>query len=279
MHTGAFPTHLRHFAFTSLAYSGMVCALFAAMTPCTAEQSTPQNSEISHSATLTYGPDTAGLSQEQIADLMMARQRFQAALEVYRQIPHKSAREWNQQGIASQQLMMFDEARRAYQASLKLDEKNSDVLNNLATTYYSEKQYGAAERLYLRALRYNAESAIVWKNLGTAYLAEGNVKKGWTAYQKALRLDPDIFETNSHYHIGDPASASQMGAMNYCMAKSFVMAGNVNKAVEYLRMAIDEGYTDGRRILADRELAVLRDSTAFQLMLAEHRQQHANMRD
>ncbi len=45
-------------------------------------------------------------------------------------------------GIAYQMMFNVKDATRCYNASLKLDPKNPQVLNNLATVYDSQKQYG-----------------------------------------------------------------------------------------------------------------------------------------
>jgi pentatricopeptide repeat protein len=57
--------------------------------------------------------------------------------------------------------------------------------------------------------------------------------------------------------------------MNYYMAMSYANAGQPEKAVDYLRMAIDEGFTDRKRVLMDKEFASLRGSSAFERLIAE----------
>ena len=61
--------------------------------------------------------------------------------------------------------------------------------------------------------------------------------------------------------------------MNYYMAKGCVRAGMNDCAIEYLRMALNEGFTNPKKIEADGEFAGLRAVPAFQQLLAEQRRQ------
>ena len=203
----------------------------------------------------------------------MARRRYQAAIEAYRQIPQKTAAIWNKMGMANQQMFIMTDAKKNYEAALKLDSKNADVLNNLGTVYYSLKDYGNAERYYRKAIKLNPKSALVYKNLGTVLLAANKFKKGWDSYQTALAIDPEIFERTYQYRIGEPTPAQKRGAMNYYLAKSYVRVGMTQRAVDYLRMAIDEGFTDRRKVLADKEFAALHGVSAFEQLISEQRMQ------
>jgi tetratricopeptide (TPR) repeat protein len=209
------------------------------------------------------------LSPEELGDLHMARKRYQAAIAIYHQANLSSAAVWNKIGIASQQMFMMDQAKKSYETSLKIDPKNPDVINNLGTIYYSLKQYSIAEHLYRKALKLRPNSALINKNLGTDLLAEDKFKKGWECYQAALAIDPDIFERGSQLRIGEPTPTDKRGAMSYFLAKSYLMAGRTELAIEYLRMAIDQGFTDRRRIMADKEFASLHDVTAFKQLISE----------
>lgn len=204
---------------------------------------------------------------EEIGDSMMARQRYQAAIEAYKKGEHDSAKLWNKEGIAFQLMFNEDEAMRCYEKSLKLDPRNPVVLNNLGTIYDSLKEYPSAERLYRKALKIDSKSALINKNLGTNLLSQHKYKKGWELYKVALEIDPQIFERTANPRIENPASAEDRGAMNYYMAKGCVRAGMTSRAIEYLRMALNEGFTNPKKIIADAEFAGLRGIPAFEQML------------
>ena len=210
---------------------------------------------------------------EQIADSLMAHQRYQAAIEHYKKAPKDSAEVWNKEGVAYQLMLNLDDALRCYLQALRLDPKNSIVLNNLGTVYVSQKQYSKAEKTYKKALKLNPNSALVHKNLGTALLAEHKYKQGWQEYQSALADDPDVFKNTNSVRVENPASVQDRGAMNYYMAKGCVRAGQADRAIQYLRMAINEGFTTPQKVAADQEFSALRGIPAFEEMIAAQRAQ------
>jgi len=207
-------------------------------------------------------------SAEDIGDALMIHQRYQAAIAAYKTETHPTATLWNKLGIAYQMMFNTADALRCYQTSLRMDSRNTRVMNNLGTLYDSLKDYKAAEHMYRRALRINSESAVIQKNLGTNLLAQHKYQKGWEAYQVALHLDPDIFGHNSLLHIDNPASVQDRGAMNYYMAKGCARAGQTDQAIEYLRSALNEGFTTPKKVAADTEFASLHGVPAFEKLLA-----------
>ncbi len=215
---------------------------------------------------LTAPPEAQG-------DALMAHHRYQAAVEAYKRAPQEDAGVWNKLGIAYQMLGNLPDATRCYQKSLKLDPKNVNVLNNLGTIYDSQKNYKAAVRMYHKAIKIQPRSALILKNLGTDLLAQHKYEKGWEAYKQALAVDPQIFDRNQGPRVENPSSVEQRGAMNYYMAKGCVRAGKNARAIEYLRMALNEGFTSPKKIAADSEFASLRGIPAFEQLLAEQKEQ------
>jgi tetratricopeptide (TPR) repeat protein len=221
-------------------------------------------------------PDSAALPQkpptpEQLGDSLVAHQRYQAAIAAYSKAPEMTADIWNKMGIAYQMLFNANEAIRSYKESLKLDPANSQVMNNLATVYASLKQYGQADRLYRKALKLDPKSAVVLKNYGTNLLAEHKYNRGWEAYQQALALDPDIFADHEGPSVQNPSNVQDRGAVNYYMAAGCARAGYTDCALQYLRKALDEGFTTRKKVQADSQFASLRDNPAFKQLLAEQR--------
>jgi tetratricopeptide (TPR) repeat protein len=222
--------------------------------------------------TLTPSPLPTA-TPEEIGDSLMAHQRYQAAIAAFRQSPQNNADVWNKMGIANQMMFNMEEATRCYQRSLRMDPKQASVMNNLGTIYDSLKDYPSAERMYRKALKLEPKSPVILKNLGTSLLAQHKYKKGADAYQAALALDPQIFNRNANLRIDNPSSVQERGAMNYYMAQGCVRAGMTDCAVEYLRMALEEGFTNPKKISADSEFAGLRGVPAFEQLMAEQRNQ------
>jgi hypothetical protein len=57
--------------------------------------------------------------------------------------------------------------------------------------------------------------------------------------------------------------------MNYYMAAGCARAGEAECALQYLRLALDEGFTTRKKVANDSEFASLRDNPAFKQLLAE----------
>lgn len=241
-----------------------------------APNSQPPPAPSTQTATSATAPAPAhnpNATPEQIGDSLMAHQRYQAAIEQYKKAPRDSAEVWNKMGVAYQMMFNLEDGARCYQQALRLEPKNAVVLNNLGTVYVSMKQYRTAEKTYRKALKVNSKSALVHKNLGTALLAEHKYQKGWEEYQNALANDPDIFQHTNTVRVENPASVQERGAMNYYMAKGCVRAGQAERAIEYLRMAINEGFTTPKKVAADLEFSALRGLPEFEQMLAAQQAQ------
>jgi len=232
-----------------------------------ADQSTAQ--PIGIPASVAPAPPTAiPPKPEDLGDSLLAQKRYQAAIEAYKQITVDSADSWNKMGIAYQMMFNLVDASRCYEHSLKLNPRNARVLNNLASVYDAQKELSSAERYYRKALRLEPRAPMILRNLGTNLLAQHKYKKGWELYQAALAIDPNIFADSGSPHIDNPATVQERGAMNYYMAKGCIRAGQNDRAIEYLRMALNEGYTNPKKIEADSEFAVLRGTPAFEQLIA-----------
>ncbi len=206
---------------------------------------------------------------EQLGDSLVAHQRYQAAVAAYSKAPQMTAAIWNKMGIAYQMMFNPKDATRCYKESLKLDPENPQVLNNLGTVYASQKLYSQADRMYRKAIRLDPKSAIVFKNYGTNLLAEHKYNKGWEEYQQAVAIDPEIFADHDGPTVDNPSNVQERGAMNYYMAAGCARAGYPDCALQYLRMALDEGFTTRKKIETDSQFASLRGNPAFKQLLAE----------
>jgi len=245
-----------------------------ALPPCAAiaQIAAPEPASLSQYQNPSHSPQFEA-TPEQIGDAFVLHQRYQAAIQAYKNGPLDSATLWNKIGIANQMMFNQTEAMRCYQAALRLDPHNSHVLNNLGTLYDAQKRYGDAEHMYRRALQAEPKSALVEKNLGTALLAQHKYKKGWEAYQAALAINPRIFEEDPGLHVDNPATVEERGAMNYYMARGCVRAGLNDRAIEYLRKALTEGYINSKKLVADSEFASLHGVPAFDQLVGTEQQQ------
>jgi tetratricopeptide (TPR) repeat protein len=206
---------------------------------------------------------------EEIGDALMAHQRYQEAIGEYKQAPQNSADVWNKMGIAYQ--LMFDskDAMQCYKKSMRLNSRNAHVVNNLGTVYDSLKDYRRATHYYNRALKLDPDSALIAKNLGTNLLARRKYQEGWEMYKRALALNPHVFDERGASLVENTASAQERGAMNYYMAKGCVQAGLTDQAIEYLRLAMSEGFANPKKVAEDTSFARLKGLPAFQKLMTE----------
>lgn len=208
---------------------------------------------------------------EEVGDAWMLHRGYQAAIDSYKKAPANSADVLNKMGIAYQMMFNADEATRCYEASLKINPRVPNVYNNLGTVYDSLSRYRKAESMYRQALNLDPHSALVLKNLGSNLLAQHRFKEGWESYKAALALDPKIFfkQSPAVVHFATQASVEDRGAINYYMAKGCLRAGMPDRAIDYLRRAMIEGFINRKKIIADGEFAKLQGVPAFDRLLDE----------
>jgi tetratricopeptide (TPR) repeat protein len=185
------------------------------------------------------------LTPERRGDILMARKMYREAIELYSEAPQDSAVVWNKMGIAYHQM------------------------NNLGTIYYAEKRYGKATQYYKRALRLAPESASIYSNLGTAYFTRRKYKEAAEAYDTAVKLDPEIFEHHSTYGVLlQETSVAERAKFHFYLAKTYAKAGQNERALQYIRKALEEGFAERKRLLQDPEFTALRNLPEFKELLA-----------
>jgi tetratricopeptide (TPR) repeat protein len=209
------------------------------------------------------------LIPEKRGDILMARKMYREAAETYKEVTPDSAVIQNKIGIAYHQMLKMDIAKRYYERAIKIDPKYAEAINNLGTVYYSRKSYVRSIRFYRRALRLSPNSASVYSNLGTAYFARKDYKKASETYQKALSLDPEVFEHHSSWGVLlQERSVEERAKFHYYLAKTYAQAGMNDRALLYIRKALEEGFTQRKKLMEDPEFVSLRKLPEFQELLA-----------
>ncbi len=217
-------------------------------------------------------PTPANLAPEKRADIFMARKMYREALEGYGEALNtepKSAVLYNKIGIAHHQQLQLQQAQRYYERSIKLNKNYPEAINNLGTIFYARKSYRRAVSQYKKALKLTPDSASIHSNLGTAYFARKKYKEASEEYAVALKLDPEIFEHRSSFgSLLQERSVEDRARFHYYMAKTYAAAGYVDRALAYLRKALEEGFKERDKIPEEAEFATLKDNPEFQQLLA-----------
>lgn len=242
-------------------------------TVCAAQQPYPQAFSNDSRPQIPGGPQGASaparaLTPEMRGDIFMARKMYREAVETYLQAPRDSAVVANKIGIGYHQMLELDIARKWYERAIKLDPRYSEAINNLGTVHYAKKGYRRAVSQYNKALKLAPRSASIHSNLGTAQFARKKYKEASEAYEKALALDPDVFEhRNSHGVLLQERSVQERAKFHFYLAKIYAKAGAVDRALLYIRKALEEGFKEREKFREDPEFAKLQDVPEFQQLL------------
>jgi tetratricopeptide (TPR) repeat protein len=209
------------------------------------------------------------LTPEIRGDIQMARKMYREAIETYRDGPKDSAVLANKIGIAYHQLLDLGSAKKQYEHAIKLNSSYAEAINNLGTIYYAQKSYRRAIVQYKKALRLQPNSASMLSNLGTAYFARKDYPDATLMYEQALKLDKDVFEHHSSAGILLlERSVEDRARYHYYMAKTYAKDGQSDRAIQYIRKALEEGFKEREKFVKEPEFALLKDNPEFKLLMA-----------
>jgi tetratricopeptide (TPR) repeat protein len=110
---------------------------------------------------------------------------------------------WKNLGIAYAKRGNFDEAIKAFERGLSLDNRHTELYHNLANACYS---YGLKSRdvftysrcfdYYKKAIELDPEYPAPYYGLGHAYREEGNLGGAIYCWEKALEADPNFSQAH-----------------------------------------------------------------------------------
>jgi tetratricopeptide (TPR) repeat protein len=209
------------------------------------------------------------LTPEMRCDILMARKQYRDAVDCFKAGADGSAVMANKTGIAYHQLTDLDNAGKYYQRAIKLSPNYAEAINNLGTVYYARRSYRRAIAAYRKALALRPGSAPFLANLGTAYFARKQYAQASMAYAQALNVDPDVFERRSTQGTAvQDQTVEERAKFHYYVAKTYAQAGVKDRAIQYIRKALEEGFKDREKFLKDPEFMVLREDPEFQQLMA-----------
>jgi len=209
------------------------------------------------------------LTPEMRGDILMARKQYREAVDAYDESKQVTATLINKMGIAFHQMLETDLARKYYERAIKMDPKYSEAINNLGTVYYAKRSYRRAISQYKKALKLSPDSASIYSNLGTAQFARKKYKEAAEAYDKALSLDPEVFERRgSHGVLLQERTVAERAKFHFYMAKTYAKAGAVERALQYIRKSLEEGFKEREKFQQDPEFAMLQELPEFQQLMS-----------
>lgn len=205
------------------------------------------------------------LTPEGRGDIFMARKMFREAIETYQQAKPQNDVLLNKIGIAYHQMTDLDTAKKHYQKAIKTNPKYAEAINNLGTVYYAKKDYRRAINQYKKALAIQPNSASMHSNMGTAYFAKKQYDKASVEYAKALELDPEVFESKSSQGVLlQERTVEERAKFHYYLSKTYAKANQNDRALQYMRKSIEEGFKEKKKYLEESEFAGLRKLPEFE---------------
>jgi len=213
-----------------------------------------------------------GLTDEQLADLYMARKDYREAALTYKQLADHNPQNpvyLNKLGIALHQQAALGAALKYYERASKVDPSYADAQNNIGTIWYQRKKYGRAIKAYQKAINIRSDMAVLHSNLAYAYFGDKKYQEAISSFRQALALDPQLFEHNSSRSgsILQDRSVGDRGRFYFLLAKSFAEVGNLERCLIYLRKAKDEGYKELSAVKSDPSFALVLKDPAIQEVL------------
>jgi tetratricopeptide (TPR) repeat protein len=220
-------------------------------------------------------PPARGASADQLeqrGDDLRVEKAFVDALDYYRAALAKKpndAQIYNKAGITELLLQRYIDARKDFEHSLHIDRGYSDAANNLGVIFYLEKKYNKAISQYEKAIKMRGDAAAFYSNLGAAYFSRKEFDKASAAYTQAVLLDPEVFEHSTHGGVAaQMSSPGDRAHYDFLLAKLFAKQDNADRALQYLRRAMEEGYKEIDAVLTDDEFASLRKDPRFTQLMA-----------
>src|SRR6266403_4779345 len=223
-------------------------------------------------STATANPAEHQITDEEKGDLYMARKQYREATDQYRMLceqdPHNAVF-LNKLGIALHQQTALGLALKYYEKAVKANPKYADAENNIGTIWYQRKKFGKAVRAYQKAIKMRDDMPVLYSNLGYAYFSQGKYDDSIVAFRTALAKDPQFFERGASRtgSILQDRSVPDRGRFYFLLAKSFAEAGNLDRAIFYLRKSKEEGYAQINEVKKDPAFAaVLTDPVVIDLL-------------
>lgn len=203
-------------------------------------------------------------------DIYMARKMYREAIDVYRQAPRTPVID-NKIGIAFHEMAQLSLAKKYYEQAIKGDPHFAEAINNIGSVYYSERSYGKAISYFKRSLKCSGPMAAVYANLGSAYFGRHDYKKSSVYYEEALKLDPDVLEHHNGFGTRmQNLTDTDLALFHLYLAKTYAKAGSNERALGYLRKALEEGLRNRKKLAEVPEFSVLKAKPEFQELLAEN---------
>jgi tetratricopeptide (TPR) repeat protein len=197
---------------------------------------------------------------------------YLSALDCYREAirKHASAEFYNKVAISELLLRHPEQAEKAAKKAVRKDKHLAEAWNNLGVSYYMRHKLEEAALTYERAISLKPYVASFHNNLAAALMDSRQFDRGMAEYRKAFELDPSFFEHSSQNgisaHMGSPQDRAQF---SFVMARLFAGNGDLDRALHFLRSAMEDGYPRIDEVYRDTEFAHVRNDERFLALMKD----------
>ncbi len=125
-------------------------------------------------------------------------------LRSFLQSSPESIEGWYNLGYALTETNELEEAVKAYDEALAIDNSIFEIWFNKGSVLYEDKDFEKAKECYEKALELNPDDAEAWNNLGNCFSRLADGPQAIEAYTRAVALKPDYAEAfynkaNAHF--------------------------------------------------------------------------------
>jgi len=204
------------------------------------------------------------VSQE--GDLAFSRKDYYAALIKYLEAARLNPRNealFNRLGITYSLLKFYDQASESFLRAMQINPKFPFAANNLGSVLFAQKNFKKAEKYFKKAIKIKEDEASFHMNLGSLYLEQKKHSKAMAEWRKGLALDQDVFTKSSTVSLTGGGSSKSPMERYFFLARLFASAGKAESALENLKLALTNGFSDINAIENQPDFNLIRQDPRF----------------
>jgi tetratricopeptide (TPR) repeat protein len=172
----------------------------------------------------------------------------------------------NRLGMAYSQLELYDNAIASFKKAIASNPRYPFPFNNLGAIYFAQNKMKKARNLFQKALEMKDDEASFHLNLGMVYLQKNKLDKARAEISKALQIDPlAISGPNVNLEAGSRTKTDR----NYFIARLHASEGRAVPAIESLKKAVANGFSNIEEIKKQADFNPIREDIRFIAFMTE----------
>ena len=193
---------------------------------------------------------------------------------------------YNNLGITLMQKGNIEAAIKQFQKALQLKPGFILAQNNLKRALAIRRELATEISRLQQFLKDNPDNVESHFQLGNLYYRKGDQRQAIQQYKKALQLNPKFVPAINNLALVTAANKEYYKALtifldvlnyypddaetHYNIACMYSRLKRVDESIDWLKKAIDKGYTNWESIKRDRDLNNIRDSLAYRDLIKGH---------